>query len=88
VEAAFTLLDAARRALALYERGVRDMAQRNFEVVRRTWELGRGTLLDVIAEQRRLIDVENGYTDTLKQVYDATVEIDRSVGMTIPTPRG
>jgi cobalt-zinc-cadmium efflux system outer membrane protein len=88
VEAAYTQLDAARRALALYERGVRDVAQRNLEVVRRTWELGRGTLLDVITEQRRLIEIENGYTDALKQVYDAMVEIDRSVGLTTTAPRG
>ncbi len=87
VQAAFTQLDAARRALALYERGVRDVAQGNVNVVRRTWELGRGTLLDVITEQRRLIDVENGYTDALKQVYDATVEIDRSVGLVAAAPR-
>src|SRR5262245_18993532 len=38
VEAAFTQLDATRRALALYERGVRDVARRNLDVVRRTWE--------------------------------------------------
>jgi len=87
VEAAFTQLDATRRALALYERGVRDVARRNLDVVRRTWELGRGTLLEVIAEQRRLIELENGYTDVLKRVYDATVEIDRSVGLTTPTSR-
>jgi len=88
VEAAFTQLEAARRALALYERGVRDVAQRNLEVVRRTWELGRGTLLDVITEQRRLIEIENGFTDALKQVFDATVEIDRAVGLTTTAPRG
>jgi len=88
VEAAFTQLEAARRALAIYERGVRDVARRNLDVVRRTWELGRGTLLDVITEQRRLIEVENGYTDTLKHVYDATVEIERAVGVTATTSRG
>jgi cobalt-zinc-cadmium efflux system outer membrane protein len=88
VDAAFTQLDAARRALALYEHGVRDVARRNLEVVRRTWELGRGTLLDVIIEQRRLIEIENGYTDALKQVFDATVEIERAVGAATTTPRG
>ena len=29
------------------------------------------------AEQRRYIDVETGYTDVLKQVYDAAVDIER-----------
>jgi cobalt-zinc-cadmium efflux system outer membrane protein len=80
VGAAFAQYEAARRSLQIYERGVRDVARRNLDVVRRTYELGRTTLLDVIAEQRRYIDIENGYTEALKQVYDAAVEIERAVG--------
>ena len=52
---------------------------RNLDVVRRTYELGRTPLLEVIAEQRRYIDVETGYTESLKLVYDAAVEIERAV---------
>src|SRR2546428_415127 len=37
---------------------------------------------DLNAEQRRFIEVENGYTDILKQVYDAAVEIARATGGT------
>ena len=80
VSAAFAQYEAARRSLDIYERGVRDVARRNLDVVRQTYELGRTSLLDVVAEQRRYVDVENGYTDAMKQVYDATVEIQRSVG--------
>ena len=83
VAAAFTQHEAAQRSLALYERGVRDVAGRNLEVVRQAYQLGRGSLLDVIAEQRRYIEVENGYTDVLKQVYDAAVDIERAVGVTV-----
>ena len=81
VASAFTQYAAAQRSLQLYERGVRDVASRNVEVVRQSYELGRGTLLDVVAEQRRYIEIENGYTDVLKQVYDAAVEIERAVGV-------
>jgi outer membrane protein, heavy metal efflux system len=81
VAAAFTQYDAAQRSLQLYERGVRDVARRNLEVVRRAYELGRGSLLDVVAEQRRYIEIENGYTDALRQVYDASVDIERAVGV-------
>ena len=80
VEAAFAQYAAAARSLAVYERGVRDTARRNLDVVRQTYQLGRTTLLDVIAEQRRFIDVELGYTESLKQVYDAAVDVDRAVG--------
>ncbi len=68
------------RPREIYERGVRDIARRNLDVVRQSYELGRGSLLDVVAEQRRYIETENGYTDALKQVYDAAVEIERTVG--------
>ena len=81
VAAAFTQYEAAQRSLQLYERGVRDVAGRNLGVVRQAYELGRGSLLDVIAEQRRYIEIENGYTDALKQVYDAAVDIERAVGV-------
>src|SRR5437867_10173443 len=79
VEAAFTQYEATQRALGVFERGVRDVAARNLDVVRQAYGLGRGTLLDVIAEQRRHIELENGYTDVLKSAYDAPVEVDRPV---------
>ena len=59
---------------------MRNVARRNLDVVRQTYGLGRTSLLDVVAEKRRYVDIENGYTDVLKQVYDAVVEIQRSVG--------
>ena len=79
VAAAFTQLEAAQRSLEIYRRGVLDVARRNLDVVRRTYELGRTPLLEVIAEQRRYIDIETGYTESLKLVYDAAVEIERAV---------
>ncbi len=80
VTAAFTQSEAAQRALEIYTQGVREVARQNLEVVRQTYTLGRATLLDVIAEQRRYIDIETGYTDALKQVYDAAVDMERAVG--------
>jgi cobalt-zinc-cadmium efflux system outer membrane protein len=84
VTAAFTRYDAAQRALDIYTQGVREVARQNLAVVRQTYTLGRATLLDVIAEQRRYIDVETGYTDAVKQVYDAAVDIERAVGTLEP----
>ena len=81
VAAAFAQFEAAQRALAIYTTGVRDVASRNLGVVRQAYELGRTPLLDVITEQRRYIDIEMGYTDALKLVYDARVEIQRAVAV-------
>jgi len=81
VTATFTQYEATQRALEIYAQGVREVARQNLEVVRKTYELGRASLLDLIAEQRRYIDIETGYTESLKQVYDAVVDIERTVGM-------
>lgn len=83
VEAAFTQHEAAQRSLEIYARGVRDVAGQNLDVVRKTYDLGRGSLLDVIAEQRRYIEIEMGYTESLKQAYNAVIEIERAVGTAV-----
>jgi cobalt-zinc-cadmium efflux system outer membrane protein len=80
VAAAFTQHDAAQRALEIYTQGVREVARQNLEVMRKAYDLGRTSLLDVITEQRRYIDIEMGYTEALKHVYDAAVSIERAVG--------
>jgi outer membrane protein, heavy metal efflux system len=81
VAAAFTQQEAAERALATYTRGVWEVARENLAVVRRAYELGRHPLLDVIAEQRRYIEVEMGYTDVLKHAYDAATALERALGV-------
>ncbi len=80
VAAALAHDEAARRTVELYERGVRGVARANVDVVRQSYGLGRATLLDVIAEQRRYIEVENGYTDVLRQAWDAGVDVERAIG--------
>ena len=80
VAAAFTQHEAAERALDIYTRGVLEVARQNLEVIRKTYQLGRATLLEVITEQRRYIDIEMGYTEALQQAYNATVDIERAVG--------
>ena len=80
VATAYAQYDASARAREIYANQVLTTARRNFDVVRQSYELGRVSLLDVIAEQRRLIDLEMGYTDVLKQQWDAAVDIQRAVG--------
>jgi cobalt-zinc-cadmium efflux system outer membrane protein len=81
IAAAYAQHAGTRRGVDLYERGVLQVARRNFETIRQAYELGRGSLLDVIAEQRRYIEIETGYTDALKQLYDAVAEVERATGL-------
>ena len=72
---AFLVQAKAKESLDIYSRGVRDQASQNLDVIRKTYELGRTQLLDVIAEQRRFVDVETGYTEALNRAYQASVRV-------------
>lgn len=76
--------NGAQSRVAVYRGGVRDQAARNLDVVRQTYGYGRIPLLDVIAEQRRFIDIETGYTDVLLDAYAARVALERAVGTSLP----
>jgi outer membrane protein, heavy metal efflux system len=75
VAAAYAAYEAAARASEIYRVGVRGQAGQNLSVIRRTYELGSKTLLDYIAEQRRYIELENDYVDSILQTYLARVRV-------------
>jgi cobalt-zinc-cadmium efflux system outer membrane protein len=76
--------NSAQERVAVYRTGVRDLAARNLDVVRQIYTYGRIRLLDVIAEQRRYIDIETGYTDVLLDAYVARVTLEQAVGTKLP----
>ena len=73
----------AQARVAAYGSSVREQASRNLEVVRQIYSYGRITLLDVITEQRRYIDIETGYTDVLLDAYVARVALEQAIGATL-----
>jgi cobalt-zinc-cadmium efflux system outer membrane protein len=70
----------ARRAVELYASTVRDLARQNVTVVLEAYDLGRFRLSDVLAEQRRYLDVEASYTDVLSRAYQAQAAVRRALG--------
>jgi cobalt-zinc-cadmium efflux system outer membrane protein len=72
----------ARRALDAYTAEAVGLARQNLDVVRQTYELGRGTLLDVLNEQRRYLDLERAYTDVLREAFDARQTLKEALGET------
>ena len=75
VAAAYAAYEAAARASEIYRVGVRGQAGQNLTVIRKTYELGAKTLLDYIAEQRRYIELENDYVDSVLATYLARVRV-------------
>jgi len=72
----------AQQAVQGYRDGVRELARRNLDVVRQTFDLGRVTVFEVLAEQKRWLEVEQGYTEALREAWEARVALTRARGET------
>ena len=80
VAAARSRDEYARQAIQVYRTGAIDLARQNLDVVRQTYELGRGTLLDVLSEQRRYFELERSFTDVLREAYEARQTLKAALG--------
>ena len=83
VESAFRRWDAAKRAVEILNRGVIGQSERNLEVVRQAYTLGQLRILDVINEQRRLIETQLAYLDAQSELLQSFADLERSVGGSI-----
>lgn len=66
----------ARRAL--YRASVLDQAEKNLVVVRAAFDAGRTSLLDVLTEQRRYLELETDFTGILYDAYTARISLDQA----------
>jgi outer membrane protein TolC len=64
----------------IYAGDARALARQNLSVVRQSYELGRTTIFEVLAEQKRYLDLERAYTETLRAAYEARTALNRAVG--------
>jgi cobalt-zinc-cadmium efflux system outer membrane protein len=80
VAAAMARDTRARDAIAIYAGGARDLARQNLDVVSQTYGLGRATVFDVLAEQRRYLDFEHSYSNALREAYAARTALRRALG--------
>jgi outer membrane protein, heavy metal efflux system len=70
----------ARQAVTLYSAGAQTLARQNLSVIDQSYELGRVTVFDVLAERRRYLEVERAYTGALRAAYEARTALNRALG--------
>jgi cobalt-zinc-cadmium efflux system outer membrane protein len=80
VQAAWQHWDAATQSLNILDSGVLRQSGKNLEVIRQAYTLGQLRLLDVLNEQRRLIDTQMTYIDAESDVRRGVIELERAVG--------
>jgi cobalt-zinc-cadmium efflux system outer membrane protein len=84
IEAAYRRLHAAQSTLTVLNQGVVEQSTKNLEVIRQAYQLGQLRLLDVLNEQRRLLDTELSYIDAQAERARAEAELERAVGGNLP----
>ncbi len=75
---------AARESLQLLETGVVDLSSDNLRVMQEAYKLGQLRLLDVVNEQRRLIDNQVALIDAQGDAARGWAEVERSIGGNLP----
>jgi cobalt-zinc-cadmium efflux system outer membrane protein len=70
----------AQEAVRVYGAEIRSLARQNLNVVRQSYELGRTTIFEVLAEQKRYLEQERAYSETLRMAYEARTALKRAVG--------
>jgi cobalt-zinc-cadmium efflux system outer membrane protein len=84
VEAAYQRWRAASESLQMLQSGVLDPSTRNLSVIREAYKLGQLRLLDVLNEQRKLVDTELAYIDAQADVARTWAEVERAAGVIHP----
>ena len=79
VRAAYTQYVAAVQALEAFDQSVVSQAQEGIKIIRASYELGEVQLLDLLQEQRRLLETQRAYTEILKEHYVARAALEAAI---------
>lgn len=80
VRNAYGRYEAAMRAARIFDADVLKQAEENVSILRAAYDAGELRLLDVINEQRGLIETQKAYTEVLREAYLSLADLERAVG--------
>jgi outer membrane protein, heavy metal efflux system len=86
VQSAYARFEAARSAALTFEEGVIGRSTDNIRVIRAAYELGQFQITDLLSEQRRLLDSQREYTETLTEQYRARADLQAALGGPVNKP--
>lgn len=84
VEAAYQRWRTAADSLQMLQSGVLDPSSSNLSVIREAYKLGQLRLLDVLNEQRRLVDTQMEYIDVQADIARTWADVERAAGGYLP----
>lgn len=84
VLSAVSRCQTARQAMSTFVQRVLPEAAANLRMIRGAYELGELRLLDVIAEQRKLLEVQRALDALFREANVAAVELEQALGAPLP----
>ncbi|WP_306535394.1 TolC family protein [Geobacter sp.] len=81
IEGDYARLAAAEKALDLYATGILPQLEENLKLVQEAYQLGEVGILSVIEEQKKYIEVHDGYLVALADRQIALARLEASVGI-------
>jgi outer membrane protein, heavy metal efflux system len=81
VESAYARYQAALSAVGTFSQGVIARSVDNIRVVRAAYELGQFSITELLQEQRRLVDSQRDFTETLTEQYRALADLQTALGV-------
>ncbi|HLH36327.1 MAG TPA: TolC family protein [Alloacidobacterium sp.] len=84
IEGAYQRWRTATDSVETLKSGVIDPSTTNLSVIREAYKLGQLRLLDVLNEQRRLVDTQMEYIDAESDVARTWAEVERAAGGNLP----
>jgi len=82
VTAAYRRYEAAQASVRTYERGVIERSEQNVQTMRAAYQVGAFRVTELLAEQRRLVDMQREMTEALAERYRALAELRAALGIT------
>lgn len=83
---AFEKTDGARRVLRTFDNQLIESQEKNLQIVQSSFELGHARLTDLLAEQRRLVELRMELINARRELLTADIELARAVHR-LPPPR-
>jgi cobalt-zinc-cadmium efflux system outer membrane protein len=81
---AFARYQTAQRTVAVLQTGVVEQNQDSFRIIQLGYNLGEMRLLDVVNQQRLLIDTQTTFVDAQAELSTAVVDLDTASGVVLP----
>ena len=83
ISTAFLRYDSAKRAINTLQTSVVPRSRQNLETIRSVYEIGELMITDLLAEQRRLLDVNRDLTEAQTQRYKAQADLFIALGLSL-----